>query len=721
VLQDGEFYGAIEQKSFPTDGPESAFNAAAQYFREFGRELPLESLGISLYGIVENGSSGKRSRFLGSIQENWTGVFHIYMKLKQCWEKEGVRIVSEDRVYSHTDAAAAAIAEFLWGKGAASDVAWHKDFKRQNIVYFKLLEGIGSGVVLAGQLWEGSLHPEMGHLPIRRYKDDTYRGRCSAHTNCAEGLASFAALRDRLAEDRISSFHELPSSHKIWNTQAYYLAELALVAALVTAPQRIVFEGDFINERLLISVREHFDDIIAAYPPHGFNSASQPQGQLIVQSAFTGADASLLGALELARRQLPDIWLKEQSQHEAGMRLTARTTHPKEFSDSLENMKRKREAESQKTLLIPATPRAAQYVFGLSLSENVEWGIAEVVSGAITNKITRGQFEGIPSGNLPHSNTSTYIDIENMLKQHLRKLKSERPTIFRETIGLGISTIGVVGRDRLTLDSVSRKDWRKINSNYIVNFSDLLLSSSDSDSESLFPLVKSQKNIVVQNDASAQCLTEYWLGGGFQEQVPSLLYLTVGEGVNGAVVYHGDLLDMDRHSEMGHCLPQLHPNDATALSRPSGCPVHRTCFEGLASDGRIRQQWGANLSQLPGDHEAWEMEAFYLAQLVMVGITTLNPKQVRLGGDVFAGVRGLALLELVRNRFRKQNGAYLPAYKNAASVSRLIQRAKFGKGAKVLSALTMGWMAAYPENSRITVRDAGAKIIPLRPPPTEEH
>lgn len=120
------------------------------------------------------------------------------------------------------------------------------------------------------------------------------------------------------------------------------------------------------------------------------------------------------------------------------------------------------------------------------------------------------------------------------------------------------------------------------------------------------------------------------------------VYLTIGTGIGGGAVVAGAPVHGFGHPEMGHARPRRHPDD---LDFPGVCPFHGDCFEGLASGPAIFARWGAPLSQLPADHIAYEIVAFYLAQLCQTLSALLAPRKIVMGGGVMASP---GLLERVR-------------------------------------------------------------------------
>lgn len=107
-------------------------------------------------------------------------------------------------------------------------------------------------------------------------------------------------------------------------------------------------------------------------------------------------------------------------------------------------------------------------------------------------------------------------------------------------------------------------------------------------------------------------------------------YITVGTGIGGGATIGGQPLHGRSHPEMGHILPQRHPRD----DYPGGCPYHGACLEGLAAGPTITARWGKSLSDLPPDHPAHDIIAFYLAQGVIAQQAMLSPQRIVMGGGV---------------------------------------------------------------------------------------
>jgi fructokinase len=142
-------------------------------------------------------------------------------------------------------------------------------------------------------------------------------------------------------------------------------------------------------------------------------------------------------------------------------------------------------------------------------------------------------------------------------------------------------------------------------------------------------------------DVNGAALAESRWGAAQGDDVA--VYFTVGTGIGGGGVINGAPLHGAQHPEMGHIMPRRHPED---IDFPGVCPFHGDCFEGLASGPAIKARWGASLSELPTDHPAHKIIAWYLGQLAMSVQTVLSPRRIIFGGGVMATP---GLLEAMRS------------------------------------------------------------------------
>ncbi|MCD7894043.1 MAG: ROK family protein [Erysipelotrichaceae bacterium] len=129
-------------------------------------------------------------------------------------------------------------------------------------------------------------------------------------------------------------------------------------------------------------------------------------------------------------------------------------------------------------------------------------------------------------------------------------------------------------------------------------------------------------------DVNGACLGEAYFGAA--KGLDSALYLTIGTGIGGGAIVEGNLVHGLLHPETGHMLMNVREDDPYK----GKCPYHGTCFEGMAAGPAIEERWGKKGSELPADHPAWDLEAWYIAQALAIYVLTLSPKKIILGGGV---------------------------------------------------------------------------------------
>lgn len=151
-------------------------------------------------------------------------------------------------------------------------------------------------------------------------------------------------------------------------------------------------------------------------------------------------------------------------------------------------------------------------------------------------------------------------------------------------------------------------------------------------------------------DVNAAALGEVTLGAA--KDMESCVYITVGTGIGGGAVVNGEPVSGLGHPEMGHFYPPRHPKD----TYEGTCSFHGDCLEGLAAGPSIEARYGIKGQDLPEDHEAWEIEAHYLAHAAMAYTTILSPECIVFGGGVMQQEH---LFELVHEKFEQILADYL--------------------------------------------------------------
>jgi len=187
-----------------------------------------------------------------------------------------------------TDVAGAALAEYYWGAGQGADV----------IVYLTVGTGIGGGVVVGGKPLHGAIHPEIGHIRVRRRADDSFAGICPFHADCLEGLCSGPAIA---ARSGLTS-ETAPADHPVWNDVTSEMAELMATLLLTLSPQKILLGGGVFQhqQHLLTPLRTKTAALL-----NGYVAGVTPETlKDVILPPMLGDRTGPLGAVALARQAL---------------------------------------------------------------------------------------------------------------------------------------------------------------------------------------------------------------------------------------------------------------------------------------------------------------------------------------------------------------------------------------------------------------------------------
>jgi fructokinase len=177
-------------------------------------------------------------------------------------------------------------------------------------------------------------------------------------------------------------------------------------------------------------------------------------------------------------------------------------------------------------------------------------------------------------------------------------------------------------------------------------------------------------------DVNGAVLAESRWGAGRGK--PVSVYITVGTGIGGGIFANSRMIGGISHPEMGHMRLDRHPQDRNF---DGICPFHGACLEGLASGPAIMARWGKKLSDLPPDHEAHEIIAWYLAQCAVTLQAVLAPTCIIMGGGV---MQTEGLLDRVRDQADMLGGGYF-----AGDARTMIVRPGLGELSGLLGGLAL--------------------------------
>ena len=187
--------------------------------------------------------------------------------------------------------------------------------------------------------------------------------------------------------------------------------------------------------------------------------------------------------------------------------------------------------------------------------------------------------------------------------------------------------------------------------------------------------------VAFDTDVNAAALGE-WRWGAAQG-LHTFVYLTVGTGIGGGGLMGGRLMHGLIHPEIGHLRI---PHDRRQDPFAGACPYHGDCLEGLASGPALKARWGREAESLPADHEAWPLQARYLALCLANLVCTLSPQRIVVGGGVMAQPH---LFPLVRREVQSLLNDYVRAAEILSGIDGYIVPPALGGRAGVLGALAL--------------------------------
>lgn len=236
----GDENGKIfERVSMPTETPKITIPRLIAWFAD----KQIEALGIGCFGPIDLNRSSETYGYITTTPKLAWANYDIVGAFKAAL---GVPVGFD------TDVNGSALGEATWGITRGLD----------NSIYITIGTGVGVGVISNGKLLHGMLHPEGGHILLKKHQDDTYEGNCPYHKTCLEGLAAGPAIEARWGKKGV----ELAGRREVWELEAYYIGQALADYIVMLSPQRIVLGGGVMHqEHMLPLVREELKRQLNGY------------------------------------------------------------------------------------------------------------------------------------------------------------------------------------------------------------------------------------------------------------------------------------------------------------------------------------------------------------------------------------------------------------------------------------------------------------------------
>jgi fructokinase len=266
----------IEKIRIPTEDPEKTIELVADFFKPFYVNAGLRRIGIGSFGPID-------------AEINSVTYGYITSTPKPGWQNTNIVGLLRSRldvdIVFDTDVNAAALGESLWGASRNLDPS----------LYITIGTGIGGGYIIEGRPLRGMANPEMGHIRIPHdWSKDPFKGACSYHGDCFEGLASGRSLIERLGKPA----ETISQDHPVWELEINYIGQAISNLVLILSPRIIILGGGLMKTDFLFKgIRRRVKEILNQYIQT--DEIIENIEQYIVPP-FLGDNAGVLGSIALA-------------------------------------------------------------------------------------------------------------------------------------------------------------------------------------------------------------------------------------------------------------------------------------------------------------------------------------------------------------------------------------------------------------------------------------
>ena len=269
---DGQGGWKVEDRvSIPTRMPEETIADMVEYFRD----KKIEALGIACFGPIDLHKNSPTYGYITTTPKaGWANCDIVGPFAREL----GIPVGFD------TDVNGSLMGEANFGcaKGL------------ENSVYITVGTGIGAGIMTNGKMLQGMLHPEAGHLTLKRYpEDEAFESNCPFHASCFEGLASGPAIQKRWGKKGV----ELADRPEVWEMEAYYIAQALVAYIMILSPEKIILGGGVMHQpQLLPLIREEVKRQANSY----IRTSQMEDLDNYIVGASLGDDQGILGAACLA-------------------------------------------------------------------------------------------------------------------------------------------------------------------------------------------------------------------------------------------------------------------------------------------------------------------------------------------------------------------------------------------------------------------------------------
>lgn len=260
----------LKRQEILTTTPDETFKHVYNFFKDDD----FVAIGIGSFGPIDPNKKSKKYGYITKTPKSSWNNFNIVKTLEDMFNVP---------VAFNTDVNVAALAESKYG--AANGI--------ENCLYITIGTGIGAGAVIDGNMLNGMIHPEMGHIKIQKHPNDTFPGICPFHGDCLEGLASGPAIEQRWGNKAINLSNEI----EVWELEAFYIAQGLSNLMLILSPEKIIIGGGVSKQKQLFPlIKENFLKNLNNYV-----SSQKIYEDDFICSPVLGLNSGIIGSLLIAK------------------------------------------------------------------------------------------------------------------------------------------------------------------------------------------------------------------------------------------------------------------------------------------------------------------------------------------------------------------------------------------------------------------------------------
>lgn len=266
-----------DEVRFPTTTPADVLGKVVEFFRQHHLQQPIRAIGVASFGPVDPNPASPTFGYVTTTPKPHWAHTDVVGHLRSALQLP---------IGFDTDVNGAALGEFRWGAAQGLD----------SFVYLTVGTGLGGGGLVNGRPIHGLMHSEMGHMRVPHdLQRDPYKGWCTYHGDCWEGLTCGPAIEERWG----TSARNLPPDHPAWALEAHYLALGVVNVITVLSPQRIILGGGVMEQtQIFPMLRKEVQALLQGYIQKA--EITQEIDSYIVPPGL-GSRAGVMGAIALAQ------------------------------------------------------------------------------------------------------------------------------------------------------------------------------------------------------------------------------------------------------------------------------------------------------------------------------------------------------------------------------------------------------------------------------------